>query len=262
MLALQAFWIEPSSLITTKTNIRMQHWPKQCSGLKVVVLADLHVGSPFNGLSNLKKVVRLTNQINADIILLAGDYVIHKVIGGKFVRPELIARELKHLKAKLGVFAVLGNHDWWHSANQIKKAMTNEGISLLENNSIKLTKNNCDFWLAGISDYWGGHYDINRALKNIPETAPIIAFTHNPDIFYELPPRIVITFAGHTHGGQVKLPLLGRTIVPSRYDDKFAIGHIEEYGRNMFVSSGIGTSILPVRFGVPPEISIIVLNSP
>lgn len=260
ILALWAFWIEPSSLKVSMTRIKVPHWSKQCNNLKIVVLADLHVGSPFNGIGNLGKIVRVTNTLDPDLILLTGDYVIHKVKGGTFIKPEQIAHELKKLKAKLGVFAVLGNHDWWHSAFKIKRAMKDEGITLLENTAIKLNKQHCDFWLAGISDYWGGHYDINKALSAVPETAPVIAFTHNPDIFYELPSRISITFAGHTHGGQVNLPLFGRIIVPSRYDDKLAIGHIEENGRNIFVSSGIGTSILPVRFRVPPEISTVLLE--
>lgn len=260
-LGLKAFWLEPSSLVVSKTEITLPYWPAKCDDLKVVVLADLHVGSPFNGLDNLAKVVKLTNQIDADLILLAGDYVIHEVIGGEFVEPELIARELKKLKAKLGVFAIMGNHDWWHSASQIQRVMDDEGIRLLENRATKLNKKGCNFWLAGISDYWGGHYHIDRALQDVPDTASVIVLTHNPDIFYELPQRIDITFAGHTHGGQVDLPLLGRAIVPSRYGDRLAIGHIRELGRNMFVSPGIGTSILPVRFGVPPEISTIILRS-
>ncbi len=228
--------------------------------MKIVVLSDLHIGSPHNDIDNLVKVVEATNAIHPDLILLAGDFVIHEVIGGTFVEPEPVAHELKKLTAKLGVYAVLGNHDWWYSATRINKAFQHEGVPLLENTAVRIQDGRCDFWLAGIGDYWMGQHDINKALKSIPDTAPVIALTHNPDIFYEIPDRIAITFAGHTHGGQVNLPLLGRMIVPSRYGEKFAIGHISEGGRNMFVTTGIGTSILPVRFRVPPEIAIVLLN--
>jgi uncharacterized protein len=261
VLGIWAFWLEPSSFITTKTNIKLSSWPEKCDNLKIVVLSDLHVGSPHNGIDNLVKVVEATNTIHPDLILLAGDFVIHEVIGGTFVEPKPIAHELKKLSAKLGVYAVLGNHDWWYSATRIKKAFQQEGISLLENAAVPIQDGSCAFWLAGIGDYWMGQHNIFRALKSVPDTAPVIAFTHNPDIFYELTDSIAITFAGHTHGGQVNLPFLGRMIVPSRYGEKFATGHISEGGRNMFVTTGIGTSIMPVRFRVPPEIAIVILNA-
>jgi predicted MPP superfamily phosphohydrolase len=261
VLGLWAFWFEPSSFITTTTHIKLRAWPEKCNGLKVVVLSDLHVGSPHNGLDNLVKVIEATNAIQPDLILLAGDYVIHEVMGGIFVKPEPIARELKKLTAKLGVYAVLGNHDWWYSGWKVQAVFKREGIPVLENAAIPIQNGHCQFWLAGIGDYWGGHFDTDKALRTVPDKATVIAFTHNPDIFYELPYRIAITFAGHTHGGQVNLPLLGRLIVPSRYGEKLAIGTISEAGRTMFVTTGIGTSILPVRFRVPPEIAVVILNS-
>lgn len=260
VLGIQAFWLEPSNFITTKTDINLANWPTKCGNLRIVVLSDLHVGSPYNDIDNLVKVVEATNTIHPDLILLAGDFVIHEVIGGTFVEPESIVHELKKLTATLGVYAVLGNHDWWYSATRMKKAFQQENIPLLENTAVRIQKGSCDFWLAGIGDYWMGQHDINKVMESIPDIAPVMAFTHNPDIFYELPDRIAITFAGHTHGGQVNLPFLGRLIVPSRYGEKFAIGHISEEGRNMFVTAGIGTSILPVRFRVPPEIAIVLLN--
>jgi uncharacterized protein len=261
VLGLWAFWLEPSSFITTKTIIKLRQWPENCDNLKIVILSDLHVGSPHNDIDNLVKVVAATNSIHPDLILLAGDFVIHEVIGGTFVEPEPIAHELKKLSATLGIFAVLGNHDWWYSATRVRKAFQHQGIPLLENTAIRIQNGSCDFYLAGIGDYWIGQHDINHALKSIPETAIVMAFTHNPDIFYELPDRFAITFAGHTHGGQVNLPFLGRLIVPSQYGEKFAIGYISEGGRNMFVTTGIGTSILPVRFRVPPEIAVVVLKA-
>jgi hypothetical protein len=261
VLGLWAFWFEPSRFITTTTHIKIRQWSAKCDGLKIVVLSDLHVGSPHNDLNNLIKVVKATNAQQADLVLLAGDFVIHEVMGGNFVKPELIAPELKKLTAKLGVYAVLGNHDWWYSGWKMQEIFKREQILLLENKAILLQNGSCQFWLAGIGDYWGAHFDTDKALRDVPEKETVIAFTHNPDIFYELPRRIAITFAGHTHGGQVNLPLLGRLIVPSHYGEKLALGYIAEGGRNMFVTTGIGTSILPVRFRVPPEIAVVYLHS-
>ena len=120
---------------------------------------------------------------------------------------------------------------------------------------------NCQFWLVGISDYLEGAHDVPLALSGIPDEAPVLAFTHNPDIFPEVPSRVALTVAGHTHGGQVYLPILGRPVIPSEFGERFAIGHIVEQERHFFVTPGIGTSILPVRFRVPPEVSILILHS-
>ena len=122
-----------------------------------------------------------------------------------------------------------------------------------------ITRGDCAFWLAGVGDWWKRRRDYARALARIPEDAPVLAFTHNPDVFPEAPRRVSLTLAGHTHGGQVVLPFLGRLVVPSQYGDRYAIGHVVEDGRHLFVSPGLGTSILPVRFGVPPEVSLITL---
>jgi uncharacterized protein len=117
----------------------------------------------------------------------------------------------------------------------------------------------CSFWLVGISDFWEGEHNVRAALAPVPDSAAALAFTHNPDIFPEIPERVSLTVAGHTHGGQVYIPGIGRRVVPSRYGSKFAIGHVNEGGRNLFVSSGLGTSIFPVRFLVPPEVSVLTV---
>jgi len=227
----------------------------------VAVLADLHVGAPFNGMDKLHRVVEVTLAAKPDLILLAGDYVVHGVLGGTYVSPEVIAEELRPLSAPLGVFAVLGNHDHWLNARQVEDALESVGIKFLEDEAVPLTTGRCGFWLVGLSDFWEGAHRYKAAFFKPPQGAPAVAFTHNPDVFPQVPDTVAITFAGHTHGGQVYFPMVGRLIVPSRYGERYAIGHITENGRHLFVSPGIGTSILPVRFLVPPEISLITLRS-
>jgi len=156
---------------------------------------------------------------------------------------------------------VLGNHDWWLGAEQVSTAITDANITLLEDAATSITQDSCQFWLAGISDYWEGPHDIQKALAPIPEDQPIIAFTHNPDIFVEIPKRIELTLAGHTHGGQVYIPFIGRPIVPSDHGERFAIGHVIEQGRHLYVNPGLGTSILPIRFLVPPEVTLLHIVS-
>lgn len=260
--ALWAFVIEPASLRNEDHELVLPSWPAECSGLRVAVLADLHVGSPFNGKSKLAEVVSLTSEAAPDLILLAGDYVIHGVLGGQFEPPESVAEILARLEAPAGIHAVLGNHDWWFDAPRVRRALEAVSIPVLEDQAALIELGRCRFWLAGVGDWWEGQHDVGKALESIPLGAPTLLFTHNPDLFPEVPPRVTLTIAGHTHGGQVYLPGIGRPIVPSAYGERFAIGHIVEGGRHLFVSSGLGTSILPVRFLVPPEVSLLTLISP
>ena len=260
-LASEAFWFEPASLERNEYGVALNQWPRECAGLKVAVLADLHVGSPFNTLERLETIVRETNAGKPDVILLAGDYVIQGVMGGEFIEPEHAATILAGLSAPLGVFAVLGNHDWWLNAERVAKAITDNDMHMLEDRSIALTHRGCQFTLIGISDYWEGPHDVEQAFEGVPDDAPTIVFTHNPDVFPELPRPVSLGIAGHTHGGQVALPFIGRPIIPSKYGERFAAGRIVEGGQTYFISTGIGTSILPVRFGVPPEVSLLRLDA-
>ena len=262
LFGLWAFWIEPASIQSQTYEIDPPGWPAECMGLRVAVLADLHVGSPFNGLSKLAEVVDLTLASDPDLILLAGDFVIHGVPGGRFEPPEAIAEALAKLVAPAGVYAVLGNHDWWFDAPRIRGALEAVSIPVLEDRAVPISHGPCRFWLAGVSDWWEGAHDVGRALESVPTDAAVIVFTHNPDVFPDIPKSVSLTIAAHTHGGQVYIPGVGRPIVPSAYGERFAVGHVVEQGRHLFVSSGLGTSILPVRFLVPPEISVLTLLSP
>jgi len=226
------------------------------------VIADLHVGSPFNGMAKVDAIVETVRESRPDMVLLAGDYVIQGVLGGRFVPPETIAPVLGRMSAPLGVWAVLGNHDWWLDGPRVRGALEAAGIPVLEDAARPVRRGECAFWLAGIGDFWQARHDVHAALSAVPQGAPVIAFTHNPDVFPQVPERVTLTIAGHTHGGQVRVPLVGRPIVPSRYGERYAIGTVVEEGRHLFVTSGVGTSILPVRFLVPPVVSVLTLRAP
>ncbi len=225
------------------------------------MLADLHVGSPFNGPDKLERAIALTEKAEPDLVLLAGDYVIHGVRGGTFTSPEQIANRLRGLSAPLGVWAVLGNHDWWLDGPRVRTALESVGIPVLEDAATPIHRGGCAFWLVGIGDYWEGKHDVPSALAQVTDDAPILAFTHNPDLFPDIPAHVALTIAGHTHGGQVYIPFVGRPVVPSRYGERYAIGHVVENGRHLFVSSGLGTSIVPIRFLVPPEVSVLTVRA-
>ena len=254
------FLVEPATLRNEGYELAVPGWPAACDGLRVAVLADLHVGSPWNGLGNLERVVALTRKAAPDLVLLVGDYVIRGIPGGRFTPPEEIAEVLRQLSAPLGVWAVLGNHDWWYDAPRVRSALESVGIPVLEDTATRVGSDGCSFWLVGIGDFWEGRHDVRGALRQVSDPAPVVAFTHNPDVFPDVPARVSLTIAGHTHGGQVYIPLVGRPVVPSRYGERYAIGHVVEDGRHLFVGTGIGTSIIPVRFLVPPEVSVLTLR--
>jgi len=274
-IGLWAFWIEPDSLRVGEYRIAVPRWPEGAP-LRIALLSDLHVGSPYNGPDKLRAIVRRTNGAEPQIILLAGDYVIHGVLFGAFVTPEDTAAILRDLKAPLGVYAVLGNHDYSFNAPRIARALRVAGIRVLEDEGVRFGGPGApgedgsaggagapvavpSFWLVGVSDFLDGPHDLHKALAQVTDEAPVILMTHNPDLFPEIPARVGLTLAGHTHGGQVFLPLLGRPIVPSRFGDRYAAGIVVERGRSLFVTTGLGTSIVPVRFRVPPEISLLTL---
>jgi len=259
-LVIWAFVIEPSRLILRETQIMLPSCPASLKGLRIAVISDLHAGSPYITIDKINRIVETTNAAQPDLVLMPGDFVIQDVLGGSFMEPEVIASALKGLRARYGVFATLGNHDWWYNASRVKGSLETAGILVIENDSAMVERNGDAIWIAGISDKREGNPDIASALARVDNSGPVIAFTHNPDIFPSIPAKVALTIAGHTHGGQVALPIIGRPIVPSEFGERYATGHIVEGEKHLFVASGIGTSILPVRFRVPPEISLLTIN--
>ena len=253
------FGWEPRTLVEREYALSLPRWSPACDGMRVDVLTDLHTGSPHNGVDNLDRIVRRLVASDADAVLMAGDYLILSVFLGTYVAPEIVAEHLRPLTARKPVFAVLGNHDWWKDGAKVRAALESAGVVVLENEARKVTLDHCQAWIVGIGDLWEGKPDVTRAFAGIDGDAPVLAITHNPDLFPQLPERASLLVAGHTHGGQVSLPMLGRPVLP--VDERYAIGEYVEGGRHLFVSPGVGTSILPFRFGVPPEISRLTLHS-
>jgi len=244
-------WIvfyEPNSLSHTYYTI----YNNNLKGLKVVVIADLHPKP--NQEKRIKQVVEATNSVEPDLVFLLGDYVSGH-LEQQTLPIEITAKNLSLLKSKLGVYAVLGNHDSWANARKIKSELENNNINVLDNKNINIKDQKYDFYISGISDLTTGYPNIEKALKDVQ--MPNIFLSHNPDIFPKLPENITLVLAGHTHGGQVIFPYLGPLLVPSDYGKKYSSGLIEENNKKMIVSKGIGTSILPIRFNCKPEIIII-----
>lgn len=250
-------------LATTAYRLRPPRWPVLPKPLRIVALADLHAVEPWMPLARIEQIVRAAAALQPDLVLHLGDFVpgIPRPFRSGAVPIPAWSAALGRLQAPLGAYAVLGNHDWFQDAEEIRQALAANGIGVLENQAIKLnTADGFGFWLAGLGDQVARQHDLAKTIQALGDDAPALLMAHEPDIFPQVPDRISLTLCGHTHGGQVRLPLIGAPVVPSRYGQRFAYGHIVEEGRHLVVSGGLGCTLLPLRLGSPPEIVLIELG--
>lgn len=258
-VAVYGFVIEPGRLLQRDYTLALQRWPAACDGLRIDVVSDMHTGSPRNGLDHLDRWVQALVDSDAPIVLMAGDYVILSVLAGTYVPPEVIAEHLRPLTARKPVYAVLGNHDWWKDGGKVSRAFSAVGVRMIDNHAVPVQLGGCRFWLAGLGDLLEGTPDVAGTFARIPVAAPVIALTHEPALWPQLPASTALTVAGHTHGGQIN-PFGMFTPHRFRADSHGLRSAYAEHGRTLFVTPGIGTSILPMRLGVPPEISRLTLR--
>jgi predicted MPP superfamily phosphohydrolase len=256
-------------LVVTAYRPALPNWPA-AHRLTITVVADLHAGGPNMGIARVRQVVDAAQALNSDLIVILGDYfATHRFIT-EHVPNAAWAAELGRLKARLGVYAILGNHDWWYDVAGVRKALAAVNVPLMENDALLIDDDGRRFWLAGLGDqlaYWLGPSrfqgvdDLPGTLKRVTTDDPVILLAHEPDIFVDVPPRVALTLAGHTHGGQIILPLVPPVWAPSEYGARFAYGHIVEGGRHMIVSGGLGCSKVPLRLNMPPEIVRVTLGA-
>lgn len=239
--------------------------------IRIAALADIHACEPWMTVERIGEIVAETNRLEPDLVVLLGDYVCAIYGWQRGIIPMRDwAEALSGLRAPLGVYAVLGNHDWRLGGEEARAALEASGVTVLENDARLLHPDGAEsFWLAGLADQrveelGGGRYrgrdDLPATLARIDDGSPIILLAHEPDIFPAVPPRVGLTLSGHTHGGQCRLPLVGPLVVPSRYWRRYAYGHIVESGGHLIVSGGLGYSGLPIRIGMPPEIVLVEIG--
>ena len=248
ILIVWTIFIEPNKLEVTNYTIQ----DKELSGIKIVFASDFHIKP--NQQKRLEQIVNTINAQNPDLVVSVGDYVSGHTQEST-MHPKQIAEELSKVKTKYGFYTTLGNHDGWYDKAYIEELLEAQGINVLNNENVKLRINSREIYIAGVEDKMTASPNIYEALENTK--SPTILLTHTPDIFPKVPSDVNLTLAGHTHGGQVRLPLLGALIVPSDYGNKYSSGLIEEKGKKMIVTNGIGVSIFPIRFNCPPEVVVI-----
>jgi predicted MPP superfamily phosphohydrolase len=257
-LAAWAFFIEPARLVRHDVAIASAYWPAGAPPMRVAVIGDLHAGGYHVTSGMLEAVVSMANAAQLDAVLLLGDYV--QPAYGRVTPVEEVAATLANLRSRYGTFAVLGNHEWSYDGPRVKRALESAHVTVLDNSAARIDRETDNVYVVGLADAWTRRIDFARAFATVPEGAARLVLVHEPDVFPLVPPAAV-TFAGHTHGGQVRVPFFGPPIVPSTYGQRYAAGHVREGGRDLFVTTGVGTSILPVRFGVPPEVAIVTISA-
>lgn len=268
------YFIEPHRLVITTQAIEPKGWPKELDGYKIVAIGDIHAGSNGVDLAKLRRLVAETNAQQPDLIVLLGDYVSEKNETDLNMPIPEIADGLAGLSARDGVLAVIGNHDGFTCPTCIKKEFPRVGIQVLDNAVVPIrTADGGRFRVIGLPDhmqltYWKVFSDnAKRALAATEGQGPVITLEHSPDILEVITGNLLISkdlsliLAAHTHGGQVRFPILGAPIVSSSYGQKYVRGLIKQNDVQMFVTSGVGESILPFRFLVPPEIAVLTLRS-
>ena len=260
-LAARALWFEPRKLVLLEEELVLPGWPARLDGLRLGLLSDLHAGGPQSGQRDLERAVDLMVAQRPDLIAVLGDVIDPEVLGGRPVGPDAAGRALAALRAPLGVFAVLGNHDWANDGPGVRRALREAGLLVLENEAAAIDAPGGPLHVAGLADVMTRRPDVQAALRDVPPDEPLLVLCHDPDVFPQLPARAALTVAGHTHGGQVDLPLVRRLVVPSRNGDRYLRGHVVEEGRHLFVTSGVGTSRIAVRFRRPPEIVVLTLRA-
>jgi uncharacterized protein len=256
------FWgvfIEPNRLITREETIAIDGWPKELDNLKILVISDIHVGSWFVDDKKLRLIIERANQRQPEIIVILGDYMSSQGWSRSRVVPEDFGPVLKDFHAPLGVYSVLGNHDWWWDGLRVRRGLEANGIKVLDDEVVELKRQGHSIWLAGLADLWTRPQRVRETIAKVPEGKTVIALTHNPDIFPRLPQRVPLLLAGHTHGAQFRFPIIGPVVQPSSFG--YVRGHIFENNHHLFVTTGIGTSIIPARFGVTPEIVLLTIKS-
>jgi predicted MPP superfamily phosphohydrolase len=260
-----ALW-EPETLVVRRVEVVSAMW--KGGPLRVGVISDIHTAGPHMSPERLAGIVAQMNAEQPDIVLLLGDYVSGSKAGverGPAQRSEVIEglKPLAKLSAPFGVWSVLGNHDWWYDGPAIEQVLQAAGVKVLENARVRIDRPSGAFWLGGLADYEStrAQPSYGDTLKDLPEGDPVLVMSHLPDAFALAPERVFLTFAGHTHCGQVNLPVFGRMMHASPGSEKWPCGLYHAFGRKLYVTGGVGVSIFPVRFNQPPEIAVVTLRT-
>ena len=246
-----------SDPVIRRARISLADWPSGAPPVRAVLISDLHVVGPDMPPERLRRIVDRINRFAPDLVLIAGDTVSDRPLATRIYSTEEAVAPLAALRPRLGTIAVLGNHDHYRDEQASRRALRAMGISVLDNQAISIGP----LAVGGLDDAFTDHADPEATvaqMRRLPGAK--LMLSHSPDPFAKLPPDIGLTVAGHTHCGQIRLPLIGTLTTYSDHGDRYACGLVRENGRTLIVSAGLGASVVPLRIGAVPDMWLIELG--
>jgi predicted MPP superfamily phosphohydrolase len=238
--------------IVRRGEVVVNGWPAAKRPLRIVLISDIHVAGPETPPSRLARIVQQINDLKPDLVLIAGDMVSNRRLSTRrYSFAEAVAPFRKLNAPRL---AVLGNHDHWRNAAAARRALAAADVPLLDNRAVRFQ----GLTLVGLDDMYAGAP--NPAVFQRPLPEPVILLTHSAEIVRWLPPGRRLVLAGHTHCGQVVLPLIGPLGSLKNGKHGIACGIIHRKGRDIVVTAGLGTSIVPLRYGAPPDLWLLTFR--
>ena len=252
------YWTAIADPVVREADIGLPDWPVGAPPVRALLMSDLHVAGPDMPPERLARIVAQVNALRPDIVFVAGDFISDRRVSTRDYSFAEAVAPLAGLRSRLGTVAVLGNHDHWRNAAEARAALQRIGVRVLDNEAVQIGP----LAIGGLDDAFTHHQDLGAMLNGLRGLAGArVVLSHSPDPFPSLPPDVDFMLAGHTHCGQIRLPLIGALSTMSAYGDRYACGLIRENGRTLIVSAGLGTSLLPLRLGAVPDMWLIRLGS-
>ena len=255
----KGYWNATRDPIVRRVTIPLADWPADTPPFSILLVSDTHVAGPDMPPERLARIVRQLNALKPDLVVIAGDLISEKSSASHSYTAEQVVAPLLGFRGRLGSLAVLGNHDYWFDPAQIRAALEAGGVPVLRNQAVQRGP----LIIGGVDDEHTQHDDLNAtyaAMDALSRTAPRILLSHGPDIVPKLPQPVDLVLAGHMHCGQVVLPFYGAIGYPSPYGARFACGDMTDNGQRLLVGAGLGTSIVPLRYGAPPDVWLVTLG--
>lgn len=265
-IAADSILIEPNRPRVVRLDVPLRRLPAEFDGFTIVQLSDFHF-DPYFSIRPIKSAVQITNDLNPDLVVLTGDFVTHSSLGGRGPTKHVIrqiepcAEILSQIRGRNGVWAVLGNHDVFSAPLYVERSLRQVGLQVLRNTAVPIERDGKRFWLAGLDDVLGGGANLQLTIAHVPADEAVVLLAHEPD-FADHAARypVDLQLSGHSHGGQVRFPLLGAVYLPE-LGRKYPWGLRQVGGLTLYTNPGIGTLLIPVRWNCPPEVTVLTLRS-
>lgn len=246
-----------SEPVVRRAELALSTYPKGAEEIKALLISDIHVAGPDMPPGRLVRIVRQINALAPDIVLIAGDLVSDKSVATRHYSLADAVPPLSALRPRLGTFAVLGNHDHWRNAEAARAALAAANVTILDNEAARAGP----LAIGGLDDAFTGHHDVAATVADMRSVGGVpIVLSHSPDPFPDMPADVSLMLAGHTHCGQIRLPLIGAISYMSEHGDLYGCGIVRESGRTLIISAGLGTSMLPLRLGAVPDMWLIEIG--